>query len=68
MASESNHRLIVIKETIKISDTVELTKNEIKTLNKIRNWLTDNISNLELDTVEVGFPSGVKITLKNKKN
>ncbi len=68
MTSKSNHRLIEIKDTINISDTIELTENEIRTLNKIRKWLKDNISNLELDTVEVGFPSGVKITLKNKKN
>ena len=70
MSNQESTRVIVINESINISDNVEvsLTEEEKNTLNLILDWLKSNIANLELDTFEIGFPSGIKAKFKKKKN
>lgn len=60
---------VVITDTLSLNESVSvtLTKAEQDTLKKIWSWLKRNIGKLELSELEVGFPSGVKVTFNKRK-
>jgi len=70
MNNQESTKVIVINESLNISDNVEvsLTEEEKNTLKLVLGWLKNNITNLELDSFEIGFPSGIKATFKKKKS
>lgn len=59
----------VINEPILIPEEAltKLTQEQKKFVEKLSKWATDNIKKVELDSITIGFPAGVSITLKVKR-
>jgi len=61
---------VTVIDTIKLSDEVEvkLSKDQINIINRVRRVIKDKLDSKEIESITIGFPQLISITIKSKKD
>lgn len=61
---------VTVVDAIGLSDRVDvkLTKEQIKTIEKIYRSIKDYLASREIDSITIGFPQLISIKIKSKKD